>query len=229
MLRTMPPRTIVMATGSPGGAYFDFGERYRAALASAGVEVRVVPTAGSQENLALLLDPHSGVSVGLIQGGTVGADESSKLESLGTVFYEPLWLFRKRGSGNRGLADDLRGRRISIGPVGSGTRVLSLELLKRNRIDGQVSELLALASDAAGEKLSSGEIDAALIAGPAKSEAKWLPVKLVDRTLLMCHQHPPGALVELQQIGKTASGADGVLHDPPEAFDGVEVVPTMGR
>ena len=40
---------------------------------------------------------------------------------------------------------------------------------------------------------------------------------------------PAGALVELQQIGKTASGADGVLHDPPEAFDGVEVVPTMGR
>lgn len=69
----------------------------------------------------------------------------------------------------------------------------------------------------------------ALKAGPAKSEAKWLPVKLVDRTLLMCHQHPPGALVELQQIGKTASSADGVLHDPPEAFDGVEVVPTMGR
>ena len=165
MLRTMPPRTIVMATGSPGGAYFDFGERYRAALASAGVEVRVVPTAGSQENLALLLDPHSGVSVGLIQGGTVGADVSSKLESLGTVFYEPLWLFRKRGSGNRGLAEDLRGRRISIGPVGSGTRALSLELLKRNRIDGQVSELLALASQAAGEKLSSGEIDAAFILG----------------------------------------------------------------
>ena len=45
----------------------------------------------------------------------------------------------------------------------------------------------------------------------------------------MGHQHPPGALVELRQIGKTASGADGVLHDPPEAFDGVEVVPTMGR
>ena len=45
----------------------------------------------------------------------------------------------------------------------------------------------------------------------------------------MCPQHPPGALVELQQIGQTASGADGVLHHPPEAFDGVEVVPTMGR
>jgi len=45
----------------------------------------------------------------------------------------------------------------------------------------------------------------------------------------MCHQHPPGALVELQQIGETASGTDGVLHDPPEAFDGIEVVATMSR
>ena len=38
----------------------------------------------------------------------------------------------------------------------------------------------------------------------------------------MCHQHLQGALVELEQIGKTAAGPDGVLHDPPEALDGVE-------
>ena len=55
-----------------------------------------------------------------------------------------------------------------------------------------------------------------------------LPVKRINRALLMGPEHVVGALVELQQIGKTASGADGVLHDPPEAFDGVEVVPTMG-
>jgi hypothetical protein len=30
------------------------------------------------------------------------------------------------------------------------------------------------------------------------------------------------------EIGKTPSGADGVLPHPPEAFNGVEVVPTMG-
>jgi TRAP-type uncharacterized transport system substrate-binding protein len=109
-LRNMPPRMIVMATGSEGGSFYDVGERYRAALASAGVKVRLVPTAGSAENLALLLDPNSGVSVGLIQGGTIGARASSnKLESLGTVFYEPLWLFHKRGLGNnQGHADPLQ-------------------------------------------------------------------------------------------------------------------------
>ena len=80
ILRNMPPRIIVMATGSKGGTFYDVGERYGAALASAGVEVRLVPTAGSAENLALLLDPHSGVSVGLVQSGTIGAEASSKLE-----------------------------------------------------------------------------------------------------------------------------------------------------
>ena len=73
MLRSMPPRVIVMATGPEGGAYHELGERYRAALGADGVEVRLVPTAGSVENLALLRDPRSGVSVALIQGGIIGA------------------------------------------------------------------------------------------------------------------------------------------------------------
>ena len=64
---------------------------------------------------------------------------------------------------------------------------------------------------------------------PRSLRRNVLPVELINRALLMGPEHVACALVELQQIGKTASGADGVLHDPPEAFDGVEVVPTMGR
>ena len=101
------------------------------------------------------------MSVGLVQGGTVGAEASSKLESLGTLFYEPLWLFHKREVGNTKGHLDLRGRRISVGPLGSGTRELTLELLKRNGIDGQNSELLALTTKELEEKLLAGEIDAA--------------------------------------------------------------------
>ena len=64
---------------------------------------------------------------------------------------------------------------------------------------------------------------------PRSPRRNGLPVKFVDGSLLMRHQHPTGALVELQEIGKTSSGTDRVLHHPPEAFDGVEVMPTMGR
>ena len=57
-----------MATGPEGSAYYEDGKRYRAALAKAGVEVQLLPTVGSVETAALLRDPHSGVSVGLILG-----------------------------------------------------------------------------------------------------------------------------------------------------------------
>jgi TRAP-type uncharacterized transport system substrate-binding protein len=160
LLANMPPRAIVMATGPEGGAYHEAGKRYQAALARDGVQVRLVVTAGALENLALLRDPHSGVDAAFVQSGSVNEDEAPELESLGTLFYEPLWVFHR--SGLSGItADGLRGRKVSIGPEGSGTRALSLELLKRNGIDDAV--LLGLTPEAAGEKLLAGEIDAAFI------------------------------------------------------------------
>lgn len=160
--RNMPPFTIVMATGPKGSAYYEYGQRYREELARAGVGVRLVTAAGSPENLALLQDPHSGVNVGLIRGGTAGAGAARELESLGTVSYQPLWLFHKRELQLAAGFMGLRGRKISIGPVGSGTQGLSLELLKRTGIDAQVSELLNLAPDVAAERLVAGEIDVML-------------------------------------------------------------------
>ena len=119
MLRSMPPHRIVMATGPEGDAYYEVGGRYRAALARENVEVQLAATAGSVDNLALLRDPHSQASVALIEGGIPGAADSAGLESLGTLFYEPLWWFQKREVQAEGV-DALRGRRISIGPQAAG-------------------------------------------------------------------------------------------------------------
>jgi TRAP transporter TAXI family solute receptor len=162
MLRNMPPHRMVMATGPEGDTYHEIGERYRAVLARENVELQLLATAGSVENLAKLLNPHSGVSVGLIEGGIARAANSSELESLGTVLYEPLWWFHRREIAGEGV-DALRGKKVSIGPEGSGTRALSLELMKRTRMEGQFSEVLALAPQAAAEKLAAGEIDVAFI------------------------------------------------------------------
>ena len=55
-----------------------------------------------------------------------------------------------------------------------------------------------------------------------------LPVKLKYRSLVLPHEHSACALVELMQIGKTPSGANPVLHHTPEAFNGIQVVTTVG-
>jgi TRAP-type uncharacterized transport system substrate-binding protein len=81
---------------------------------------------------------------------------------LGAVAYEPLWWFRRRE--NQGVgADGLRGRKIAIGPQGSGTRALTLELIKRTGMERQVGELLALDPREAADKLKAGEIDVAFM------------------------------------------------------------------
>ena len=157
----MPPRTIVMATGPEGGAYNELGERYRSALARAGVEVRLVPTGGSLDNLALLLDPRSGVSVGLISGGATREGASSDLKSLGTMFYEPLWAFHRREFETRGSLVWWAAR-YRLGPKAAARgRCRSSCSSATGSIGWRAA--WALTPQAAGEKLLAGEIDAALI------------------------------------------------------------------
>jgi TRAP-type uncharacterized transport system substrate-binding protein len=161
IFETLPPRTIVMATGAEGGANHEFGIRYRDILAQSGVKVQLLPTTGGLENLARLRDPRSGVGVGFIQGGTTTQKESPDIESLGTVFYEPLWFFYRSEIGDNIQA--LRGRRLSIGPEGSGARALALELVKKFKLDSVIGELSGHPPQVAAAKLIAGDIDAALI------------------------------------------------------------------
>jgi TRAP-type uncharacterized transport system substrate-binding protein len=162
MLSNMPPRVIAMATGVEGDAYYAIGKRYQAALAKANVEVRLVQTVGSLENLALLRDPQSGVSVALTQGGVPGAGDISGVESLGTLFYEPMWWFERRGNPDTGV-ERLRGKTISIGPEGSGAHALSHELMTRTGSERLIGKVLNLAPQEASEKLLAGEIDSAFM------------------------------------------------------------------
>src|SRR5688572_2631923 len=98
MLDPNPPRSVVLATGVPQGAYAEFGQRYAERLKQHGITVELRSTQGAAENLALLRDPGSNVQIALLQGGAGEADGDSALESLGSMFYEPVWLFYRTDS-----------------------------------------------------------------------------------------------------------------------------------
>ena len=159
-----PPRSLTMATGPSGGDYAIAGERYREALAREGVELRLLPTAGNVENVARLADPRSGVKVALVAGGFATGKEAASLASLGTVLVEPLWVFcRGVPSGSPPAA--LRGKRVSIGPGGSGSRALALEVLRQEGLDAVAAGAASLAPVPAAEALGKGELDCAFLLG----------------------------------------------------------------
>ena len=213
MLRSMPPHMIVMATGREGDASYEIGERYRAALSHDNVQVQLVPTAGSVENLSMLRDPHSGTNVALIEGGI--HRDTTGVESLGTVFYEPLWWFHRREILGE-EANNLRGQRVSIGPEGSGTRALSLQLLKRTGIERQVGELLGLEPPEAGRKLLAGEIDMAFMMTPWGSSVVQ-QLLADDRVTLSGFPHADALIALYPFLNKVVvpRGVTDIVRDRP--------------
>ena len=154
----IPPRTITLATGPEGSAYAQIAQRYRAIFARSGVDLRLQATAGSVENLAKLRDSRSGVSAGFAIAGLAGAKEASEVESLGTLFYDPLWLF-ERTLGKGFAFEGLAGKQVSLGSEGSGTRALANDLLVLAGTDTRRATLLDLPPAEAADRLFRREVD----------------------------------------------------------------------
>ena len=53
-------------------------------------------------------------------------------------------------------------------------------------------------------------------------------MKRINRSLLMRHEYLTRSLVQQMEIGKTSSGTHSVLPHPPEAFNGIQVMTTVG-
>jgi len=157
------PTTLRLATGGAGGAYQAFGEEYAGLLAENGITLELRQTSGSVENLKLLADPEGGIDVAFVQGGIVDQPVEG-VESLGSVYYEPLWVFT-RVSTRPVRLPDLAGRRIAIGPEGSGTRALALRVLAETGITPAKATLLPDDAAAAHQALREGRIDAVMTIG----------------------------------------------------------------
>ncbi len=168
-----PPKVIRFASGAPGGAYHAYAERYQRLLEEQGVKVELVDTAGSVDNLRLLDQDEADVA--LVQGGLAKPGDAAKLHSLGGLFAEPFWVF-VRDDVPDGDFGSLRNLRLAIGPEGSGTRALALEIQGEFGGDWPAASQTPLSSTAAAEALKAGDIDAAAFA--ASVDASYVQMLL---------------------------------------------------
>jgi TRAP-type uncharacterized transport system substrate-binding protein len=164
-----PPSTIIITSGDDGTAFRKNAEKYAKILARNGVKLKILPSEGSLENLGRLGNPAFKVDVGFVQTGVAKGQNTDKLVSLGSIFYEPLYIFY-RSKKPIELLSQFAGKKIAIGEEGTGTRVLALELLERNGIKpGGPTELLGLDDDEAKLDLFDGKIDAVFMMSDSAS------------------------------------------------------------
>ena len=182
LLDPNPPRRVILATGPDNSAYAEFGKRYAAELKRYHINVELRPSAGSRENLVWLRDGKQRVDIAFVQGGasetirTRAEEESEPVHSLGSLFFEPVWIFY-RGDAIKDftLLTQLRGKRVNIGARGSGTPGLFMRLLAANQMDREEITRSLLTDQEAVIGLLEGKLDAiALIAAPEAAFVQML-------------------------------------------------------
>jgi TRAP-type uncharacterized transport system substrate-binding protein len=182
VLQPQPPRHVVLATGVDQGAYAEFGRRYAELMKPHGITVELRPTQGAAENLALLRDPHSGVDLAFVQGGSdertaaEAAADTEGLVSLGSLFHEPVWLFYREDAALRhlkvptlGSLSQLAGWQVNVGAPGSGVPPLMARLLEANQISAGALKLSQLPLTPAVVELLEGRMDALVLASAPES------------------------------------------------------------
>jgi TRAP-type uncharacterized transport system substrate-binding protein len=166
-----PPNAIIMTSGPKGSMFERSAEKYAKILKQNGVTLKIIPSEGSVDNVKRLADPFSKADVGFVQGGVSKGIITDHLVSLGSIAYEPLFVFHRSRSGIERLSQ-LTGLRIAVGEAGSGTHILSLALLAANGIKpGDPAELLEMDSDEAAKAILSGTVDVVFLMGDSVSTA----------------------------------------------------------
>lgn len=206
-IQPAPPRTIVMATGSQHAAYYKFAQEYADHLASHGITLELRSTAGSLENYRLLQSDLE-VDLAIVQGGTTPAElrDESDIESLASLYFEPVWLFYRSDDPYSDL-QDLRDKRIAIGRESSGTESMALLLLSDNGIDASSGATFVNAGGLdAKRQLELSQVDAAFfVTSPKADVVRDLIVKedirllSFDRHAAYARRHPFLTSVILEQ------------------------------
>ncbi|TLS76867.1 TAXI family TRAP transporter solute-binding subunit [Mariprofundus erugo] len=161
-----PPSHITIATGQPDGAYARFASQLKEQLAHQGITADIQYSAGSLDNIARLQQGKADIAY--VQSGL--ADNSSGLESLGSMYDEPLWIFLANGV-HATLLRDMKGLRLATGQSGSGSYALASMLLNENGVSTDNSHWLPLPPDEAATALITGKADVAFMVGAATSAA----------------------------------------------------------
>ena len=161
-----PPTKVLMATGA-GGSYRVLGEKYQAYFKAKGIHLQLIETHGSLENLQHLIDRKDPIQAAFVQGGTTLADQNvTGVLSLGSVDYEPVWIFYRAKAFDEKqkiLDRDIIKLKMGVGPMGSGTHLQAMNILKLNGLSVDSPNLKSISNTEGVAALEKGELDALIL------------------------------------------------------------------
>jgi TRAP transporter TAXI family solute receptor len=172
-VQAQEPRQAIIGTAAFSGVYNQVGAalcRFVSIRAAVhGVRCRAEQSGGSRANIAGLLS--GDVQLAIVEasalydavhglGAFASAGPQPSLRMVMRLYEESITLVARGDAGIAGVAD-LRGKRVSLGPEGSGTRPDAEQVLAAAGLaPGDLAAALALSPDEHNDAMCAGRIDA---------------------------------------------------------------------
>lgn len=208
------PNTLKIAAGQPGSYFYETAEIYKKYLANQGIELEIIQTKGAAESLALLNDDK--VDLALAHGGLTTKKESPDLVSLGSISYEPLWVFQRKNTKILTDISQLRGMKVATGEKGTGVEVITSKIFKAEGVNQSNTTILHMGMKEAAERLIQGSIDAAVFMDPPENETirEFFSSSVINEVSLYDSEALRRRFRYLQVIKIPPSGIDLALEQP---------------
>jgi len=215
------PERIELFTGQEGSSYHDLGLQYAEKLRDSGLEVDVVVTDGPFDNMIQIRGRSDAVALApsVLDWKKEFGDEDSSLTALGSVAFEPLWVFH-RSSLPISRLSDLVGHSVFTEGKGTVSQRVAEILIEKSGLTDEI-ELQSFGKEKAArqfiESLTTGNADVVFITGHPKSSrlktllhAEGLQFLSFDRAEAYAAQIPGITALRVPQ------GMFDLAHNVPE-------------
>ncbi|MFF4441357.1 TAXI family TRAP transporter solute-binding subunit [Streptomyces sp. NPDC001621] len=187
-----PSGTIVFSTGTSRGVYQEYGERLRNEMAKdmPGLEVKLLTSAGSQENVQRVATGKADFTIAAADAVETyelrHGEGAGRLRGVARLYDDYVQLVVRRGSAIKSVAD-LRHKRVATGLPDSGVRLIADRVLRASGIDPR-KDITPVSDgiDIGPGRLQQGKIDAffwsgglptkGLVALAKKSAFSFVPI-----------------------------------------------------
>ena len=223
---------LSMGTAPPGGAFFVVGSALAEVVnetgADFGYNVTAEATSGSQENIRRLasgeLDfalSNAAITYFAVRGSE-GWDRAYEVQSIMTLAPNVALFVTQAGSGISAI-DDLRGRRVTVGPAGAGFEYFVGPLLEAHGVTYDDFSPLNATQQAAVDMLTDGSADATFLGGAVPTASITQAAASMELTFIPFGDAEKQGLIDEYLFFRPATIPADTYRGQAQPFDGLDV------
>lgn len=163
----VPPRSIVMAAGVPGGGYTLLARQYQQKFAALGIRCDIVTTEKAHGGYALI-NASSDVDLALVNGMFAKQADPSKLHALAVIQHDPIWIFTRLPTLTQ--LHQLRGLRVGFPSYDELNTVVLNRVLDQGKLAIKDIEAVPLSRDNMANALIDGKVDVLVFMGSMRND-----------------------------------------------------------